>query len=112
MSSLSQVTVFRVVQEALNNMQRHARAKNGVVMMDFEQDRLQLEIRDDGLGFDPPERLGAYVTDGKLGIMGMEQRMLSLGGEFHIDSVPERGTKIWASVPYTPSAEVVQAQQA
>jgi two-component system sensor histidine kinase DegS len=111
MSSLSQVTVFRVVQEALNNMQRHARARTGMVKLDFQQDRVLMEIRDDGVGFQPPERLGAYVTDGKLGIMGMEQRILSVGGEIHVDSVPGRGTKIWASVPYTLSAEVVQAQQ-
>jgi two-component system, NarL family, sensor histidine kinase DegS len=109
MSSLSQVTVFRVVQEALNNVQRHARAKNGSVSLDFQPNQVWLEIRDDGVGFQPPERLGAYVTDGKLGIMGMEQRVLSVGGEIHVDSVPGRGTKIWASVPYSPSAEVVQA---
>jgi two-component system sensor histidine kinase DegS len=110
MSSLSQVTVFRVVQEALNNIQRHARAKTGTVMLDFEQDKVLLQIRDDGVGFHPPERLAAYVTDGKLGIMGMEQRILSVGGEIHVDSVPDRGTKIWASVPYTASAEVIKAQ--
>jgi two-component system sensor histidine kinase DegS len=111
MSSLSQVTVFRVVQEALNNMQRHAHAKNGVISMEFAEDRLILEMRDDGVGFEVPERLGAYVTDGKLGIMGMEQRIISVGGEIHMASMPDRGTKIWAWVPYTPSAEVVQAQQ-
>ena len=58
MSSLSEVTVFRVVQEALNNIQRHAHAKNGTVSLDFEEDRLLLQIQDDGVGFHPPERLG------------------------------------------------------
>jgi two-component system sensor histidine kinase DegS len=112
MSSLSQVTVFRVVQEALNNMQRHARAKTAIITLEFAEDRLLLEMRDDGVGFEVPERLGAYVTDGKLGIMGMEQRILSVGGEIHMASTPDRGTKIWAWVPYAPSAEVVQTQQA
>ena len=93
MSSLAQVTVFRVVQEALTNMQRHARAENGTVMLDFEHDHVLVQIRDDGVGFHPPERLGEYVTGGKLGIMGMEQRILSVGGAIRLDSMPGRGTK-------------------
>jgi two-component system sensor histidine kinase DegS len=108
MSSLSQVTVFRLVQEALNNVQRHAHAKNACITLNFTDDRLVLEMKDDGVGFEPPERLGAYVTEGKLGIMGMEQRILSVEGEIYIDSVPGRGTKIWASVPYTTSAEIIK----
>ena len=109
MSSLSQVTIFRVVQEAITNLQRHARAKTCSVTLEFQTDRLLVEIRDDGVGFSPPESLGAYVTDGRLGVMGMEQRILSAAGSISIDSVPGRGTKIWASVPYEQSAEVVKA---
>ena len=100
MSSLSEVTVFRVVQEAINNIQRHAQAKSGTVSLEFEDDRLLLEVKDDGVGFQPPERLGAYVSESKLGIIGMEQRILSIGGEMRIDSVPGRGTRIWAAIPY------------
>ena len=59
MSSLSEVTVFRVVQEALANIQRHAHARSGTVSLEFEGDRLLLQIKDDGVGFRPPDRLAA-----------------------------------------------------
>ncbi len=100
MSSLSEVTAFRVVQEALNNIQRHAHAKRGTVSLEFEDRRLLLRVKDDGVGFQPPDRLAAYVAKSKLGIIGMEQRVLSVGGEMHVDSSPGEGTRIWASVPY------------
>ncbi len=110
MSSLSEVTVFRVLQEAISNIQRHAQAKSGTVTLEFDEDSLLLEVKDDGIGFQPPERLGEYVSKSKLGIIGMEQRILSIGGEMDVDSSPGRGTKIWASIPYGESAQVVEGQ--
>jgi signal transduction histidine kinase len=108
MPSLSEVTVFRFVQEAINNVQRHAHSKGGAVSLAFEQDRLVLEIRDDGVGFQPPARLAVYVSESKLGIIGMEQRILSVGGVMRVDSRPGEGTTIWASIPYADSAQVVE----
>ena len=104
MSSLSEVTVFRVVQEAINNIQRHAQARTGAVTLEFRDDCLLLQISDDGIGFQPPERLGAYVSESKLGIIGMEQRLLSVGGTVEFDSDPGEGTSIQASIPYVPLA--------
>jgi two-component system, NarL family, sensor histidine kinase DegS len=112
MSSLSEVTAFRVVQEAISNIQRHAHAKDGAVTLEFDDDRLELEVKDNGVGFQPPDRLGAFVNKSKLGMIGMEQRVLSIGGELEVDSRPGRGTRVWASIPYSGSAEVVQAEQA
>jgi two-component system, NarL family, sensor histidine kinase DegS len=112
MSSLSEVTVFRVVQEAINNIQRHAHAKSGTVTLYFEEDRLLLEIDDDGIGFQPPDRLSTFVSRSKLGLIGMEQRILSIGGELHVDSSLGRGTRIWASVPYAASAQIVEGEDA
>ena len=112
MSSLSEVTAFRVVQEAISNIQRHARAKRGAVTLEFDEDRLFLEVKDHGVGFQPPERLGTYVSESKLGMMGMEQRILSLGGELEVDSTPGWGTAIRATIPYAASAQVVQGEDA
>ncbi len=112
MSSLSEVTVCRVVQEAINNIQRHAQAASASVTLAFEKERLWLEIRDDGTGFQTPDRLGAYVSEGKLGVIGMEQRIASIGGEMRIDSAPGRGTRVWASVPYAVSTQVVKGENA
>ena len=69
-------------------------------------------ITDDGVGFQPPERLGAYVSESKLGIIGMEQRVLSVGGTVEFDSDPGEGTSIRASIPYVRLAQVVQAEDA
>lgn len=110
MSGLSEVTAFRVVQEAITNIQRHAHAQRGAVMLEFADDHLELEVRDDGVGFQPPDRLGAFLQKSKLGMIGMEQRVLSIGGELEIDSRPGRGTRVWASIPYGSSAEIVQAE--
>jgi two-component system sensor histidine kinase DegS len=112
MPSLSEVTVFRVVQEALTNIQRHAHAKNGTVSLEFQEDRLVLRVKDDGVGFQPPDRLAVYVAKSKLGIIGMEQRILSVGGDMRVDSSPGQGTRIWASVPYAASAQIVQGENA
>jgi two-component system sensor histidine kinase DegS len=112
LSSLSQVTVFRVVQEAINNIQRHARAKAGTVDLVFGEDCLLLEVRDDGKGFQPADKSIAYVGESKLGVMGMEQRTLSIGGAFQIDSHPGRGTKVSASIPYETSVQVVERENA
>ena len=110
MSSLSEVTVFRVVQEAVNNIQRHAQAESGSVALKFNEDRVLLQIEDDGVGFQPPGRLGAFVSESKLGMMGMEQRILSIGGEMRVYSDPGYGTRIWASIPYVASAQVVESE--
>ncbi len=112
MSSLSEVTVFRVVQEALANIQRHAHARSGTVSLEFEGDRLLLQIKDDGVGFRPPDRLAAFVVKSKLGMIGMEQRILSIGGEMLLHSDPGEGTRIWASIPYEASAQIVQGENA
>ena len=112
MSSLSEVTVFRVVQEAINNIQRHAHADSGTVSLEFAKDRLLLQVKDDGVGFRSPDRLAAFVSESKLGIMGMQQRILAVGGEMLMDSHPREGTRIWASIPYAASAQIVQAEHA
>jgi len=85
MSDLAEVTVFRVVQEALHNMRRHAQAKEGSVAVRFHEDHVEFVVEDDGVGFDPPERLAPYAEESKLGIIGMEQRILSVGGALKIE---------------------------
>jgi len=107
MSSLAEVTVFRVVQEAVSNIRRHARAANASVFLEFSDDGLRLEIHDDGLGFDRHERPADHADRGKLGIIGMEQRILAIGGTMRLESNPGSGTRLEAIIPYTTSAEIV-----
>jgi two-component system, NarL family, sensor histidine kinase DegS len=102
-SSLVEVAVFRVVQEAMFNIKRHAHASNVSVMLEFGETDLTLEIVDDGVGFEPPDRLAPYAEQGRLGMIGMEQRIKSIGGAIAVDSRLGAGTTIRAAIPYAVS---------
>ncbi len=82
--------IFRIVQESLTNIIRHAEAKNVQVGLIREHDSYLLEIQDDGKGFDPcaRQKLGSF------GLLGIQERVLMLGGEFGIVSSPGRGVKL------------------
>lgn len=109
-SPLNEVTLFRIAQEAIHNIQRHSQAQKASVILNFGDDSLKLTARDDGVGFEPPNRLALYANEGKLGLIGMEQRVLSAGGTIKIAARPGGGTVISVAVPYieTASAEVDQ----
>ena len=91
------VTVYRLVQEALNNAARHSGARNASVKVTCDGGRLVVEVRDDGRGFDPKHTRG-------LGILGMEERVRRLGGRLTIDSQPGRGSAVRAELPLEPNA--------
>ncbi len=93
------ITVYRVVQEALNNAYRHAGGKEQQVRVDMEQDRLIVDVVDGGPGFDPENPL---LQDGHLGLEGMRQRVESMGGVFSVDASPGQGTRIHAEMPEQP----------
>jgi signal transduction histidine kinase len=86
-----------VVQEAIHNSSRHARARSVDVEVRREQHRVRFTVRDDGSGFDPRSVRG-------LGILGMEERVRRLGGSIEIDSSPGGGTTIRAELPLNESA--------
>jgi signal transduction histidine kinase len=88
----TKVTIYRVVQEALNNAATHASAKNAKVTITQNSDKITVEITDDGHGFDPARQRG-------MGILGMEERVRRLGGAFTIASAPGRGTTVRAELP-------------
>jgi len=88
----AQATVYRVVQEALTNVAKHAHARSVRVMLRLEAERLALEVADDGAGFDP----GATGTG--FGLRGMRERLAVCGGELAISSSPA-GTTVTASLP-------------
>lgn len=100
--------VFRIVQEALTNIIRHASATRVQLDLIIAGGQLQLRIRDDGVGFVPATtRLGAGGSGGKMGVglLGMRERALSLGATFDIESQPGSGTEIRATFPNPQPAE-------
>jgi signal transduction histidine kinase len=88
--------VYRIIQEALNNAARHAQAQLVRVSVRKEGDKIRVIVQDDGAGFDPRQEKG-------MGILGMEERVRALGGEFKVDSKPGVGTGILAVLPLNPS---------
>jgi PAS domain S-box-containing protein len=83
-------SLFRIYQEALTNIARHAKAKNVFSNMQLENGQVMLTIKDDGIGFDM-QTLGVKKT---LGLMGMKERTLMMGGRFEINSKAGEGTTI------------------
>jgi signal transduction histidine kinase/ligand-binding sensor domain-containing protein len=93
-------TVFRVVQEAVSNALRHARATLIRVTLRAESDALRLVVEDDGVGFDP-EAVGQRVKRGEhLGLLGMTERVRNAGGTIELDSRPGAGSRIEVTVPF------------
>ncbi len=95
------VAAFRITQEAVTNMLRHAQAKNLLVRIQRLPEGLALSISDDGLGFSPALDPGAQ---GQRGMAGMAERAALLGGHVTVDSEPGHGTHIKALFPWAPRA--------
>lgn len=89
----AEVVLLRVCQEALANVRRHAAATHASIVLAYRDDRVRLEVSDDGVGFDP-----GLATDG-YGLRGMRARVSEIGGELRVDSAPGRGTTVTADVP-------------
>jgi signal transduction histidine kinase len=94
----TEVTLFRIAQEGLTNVAKHARASLVTVTLAFNHAYLRLAIEDDGVGFDTRRALGAERPR-SLGIIGMRERSHLLGGELHVGSRPHEGTRIVITVP-------------
>lgn len=92
-------TCFRIVQEALTNILRHAQAKEVQVELRQRGAELQLVIRDDGIGFDVPAARQLAARGASLGLLGMQERVLLLKGELEIKSARGKGTLIRARFP-------------
>jgi len=88
-----EVALFRVVQEALTNVLRHAKAHGVRVALWAEGERLFGLVEDDGQGFDPAK------TPPSVGMLGMQERIQGLGGSLHVRSVPGQGTRVEFGVP-------------
>jgi signal transduction histidine kinase len=93
-----EVTIFRVVQEALTNVSRHAAANQVWIEMDIEGDQLAVRIRDNGNGFDASSQIPGKT----LGLLGQKERMHGLGGNITIESLPGTGTTVVLTMPIVP----------
>ena len=95
LSPVVEITLYRIVQEALNNVLKHAQARSASIELKVGPQRVSCTIRDDGVGF-AAERI--RHSDG-LGLAGIRERLNALGGSLHFASRPKRGTALRAEVP-------------
>jgi signal transduction histidine kinase len=96
--SETELTLFRIVQEALRNGEKHAEASEVTVGVVFEQDSLRLSVKDDGKGIDQSPSMGDLVASGKLGITGMYERAQLVGAKFDLRSQSDQGTVVTATL--------------
>jgi signal transduction histidine kinase len=90
---------FRVAQEALTNVAKHAGARTVSVDVLCDDGELVLVVRDDGQGFDVDEERAKAAAGNSIGLLGMEERVTSVGGRFAVESTRRRGTTVHARFP-------------
>ena len=95
-----EITLFRVIQEAVNNIVRHAYAKNVLISLHFKKKSIGVCIRDDGEGFDVEEAISSKDRPRGLGLLGMKERVELVNGELKIQSQPGGGgTTLTIEIP-------------
>ncbi|MBN1375080.1 MAG: PAS domain S-box protein [Dehalococcoidia bacterium] len=94
-----ELIIFRVIQEALNNMIKHACASKADVIIEFADSGVTASIYDNGKGFELPETVGDLSHMGKLGLVGMQERISLINGSLVIKTEKDRGTLVTVNVP-------------
>lgn len=98
LDSTIEVALFRIIQESISNIKKHAQAKSAVVKMESLRDKVSIHIKDDGKGFDLEKVTADKCREG-YGLIGMKERVQLLEGEMAITTAPGQGTSINISVP-------------
>ncbi|MDE3094490.1 MAG: hypothetical protein KGK07_00630 [Chloroflexota bacterium] len=117
LGSAAEVALFRIAQEALHNVEKHAQATRATVKLVFLPDCVRLAVEDDGRGFDVPENVSSLARLGKLGVLGMKERAELVGGSFSLVSAAHNGCTVSVTVetpgaPETAPAAAARSSQA
>ncbi len=101
-----EVTLYRIAQEALNNIRKHANATQVELTLVYEPSRVRLAVRDNGMGFSLAET-DELARRGSFGLMGIQERANLFGGKFEVSAAPGQGARIEVSLPLTVAPEWV-----
>jgi signal transduction histidine kinase len=101
LTSEVETTLYRIAQEALNNIAKHACAAHVGIILERRSDQVWLIVEDDGVGFDMAKMDGDL---GGFGLLGMQERAALVGATLQIESAPGEGTTIYVRMPTTPVA--------
>ncbi|MCA9839869.1 MAG: sensor histidine kinase [Trueperaceae bacterium] len=93
------MTLYRVIQEALTNIHKHAQAKTVSINLNLAKNEIHLSIRDDGQGFDVAGWESIYKEGKSFGLQGLRERLGLIGGTMDVKSQPEQGTELTALIP-------------
>ena len=99
----TETNLYRIIQEALNNAYKHAKASQASVSLEKRQKNVVLIIEDDGIGFDPKQEERVTKSGRGLGLVGIRERAAIVGGSVEIESTPGKGTTIYVRVPFQPA---------
>ncbi len=99
LSAPAEQGLLRIARESLTNIRKHAKAKQVEVCLKYEPTQVELRIADNGCGFAADEVIGYAVAEGKLGLLGMQERAGAIGGALIINSRPSKGTEIRVNLP-------------
>ncbi len=100
-----EVALFRIAQEALHNVEKHAQATRATVQLAFSPDNVRLAVEDDGRGFDVPEDVSSLARLGKLGVLGMKERADLIGGSFSLVSAARSGCAVTVTIETAGAAQ-------
>ena len=95
----AELAIFRIVQEALSNVGRHAEAGQANVRLTFDRETVRVQVQDHGKGFEPPARITELASGGHYGLLGMHERAQLVGAQLSLDSAPGGGTRISVKLP-------------
>jgi signal transduction histidine kinase len=104
LNSEQKTVVFRVAQESLTNVARHAQASRVQIFLRANNGSLQMQIKDNGKSFPVDQQLGVNGKK-RLGLVGMQERVRLVNGRFAITSAPGKGTSVRVEIPFTPDKE-------
>jgi len=94
-----ELVLFRIAQEALRNISKHAQASSAEITIEFADTKTRITIKDNGKGFVPPDDINDLLRYSKLGLAGMQERAQSIGGSLAVVSRPGEGTTLTAELP-------------
>ena len=94
------ITVFRIVQESLNNIIKHSQATHANIHLYFDEKNVRISVFDNGIGFDRDQVQQKRSSRPSLGLAGMEERAALLSGTVTVQSHPGYGTEVEATIPY------------
>ncbi len=97
----AELALYRIAQQALNNVVRHAHAQRASLQIGFSDREIKLEVSDDGNGFELPRTPTDFATGGHFGLLGIRERADLIGARLEVQSQPGRGTRLFVRLPVT-----------